>query len=171
MKGRRGFTFVEVLVALLIIVFGLGPLILHYTQETRVAYFNEFHLLARYRARRQLEHLAALDYETIRLLAADPQGLVGVVPAVRYELPVLTGEATLPAYLAFYTDKMELFRDELTWTELDPAGLARVDVEVRWREPGDRPGRSAHGYRHTVLVSRSEVGCFGRPPVARGGTS
>jgi len=178
-ERRQAFTFVEVLLALLIVAMGLGPIILFYRQGTKVAAFNEEHLLARYRARRILESISALDYETIRQLAGRatypalgvrgmPTGLDGLptlLPAVQYELPVMADQIPLPPYLEHFKEKLGLFHEAVFWEQLDADGFGRIIVIVSWHQPGEVPTSPPHVYRHVKFVYRAEISLFQRPPL------
>ena len=174
---REAFSFVEVMMAILIIAFGLGPIILFYQQETRVVHFNEYHLLARYRGRKVLATMAALDYVTIKSLVgkasypligvknipANLHALPTLVASPRYELPVIVDEIELPKHLEHFRDKLAFFQEALYWQEEKPGELAKLIVFISWRMPNEPSFHRAHIYRQVKFVSRKEISLFARP--------
>ena len=179
---RDAFTFVEVMFSILIIAVGLGAIILFYRQVNRVAYFNEYHLLARYRSRRIVSHLAALDYRTIKALAGtvtnpsvtlegcpkELEGLPNLLPPIDFELPVIADTIPLPSYLEHFRQKMKFYKEAIFWEELSPKGLGRIIVVVNWKLPTESGGLKAHVYKHVHFVSLQEASLFYRPPLQGG---
>lgn len=174
---NEAFSFVEVMMAILIVAFGLGPIILFYQQETRVVHFNEYHLLARYRARKILATMGALDYATIKSLvgkasypligaddiASELEALPTLVAPARYELPVVADEIDLPENLKHFRGKLEFFQEALFWQEEKPGELAKLIVFITWKMPNEASTQKPHVYRHVKFVSRKELSLFARP--------
>ena len=181
-KKERAFTFVEVMFSILIIAVGLGAIILFYRQVTQVAHFNEYHLLARYRSRRIANHLAALDYRTVKTLAGTvttpslslagcPKGLEALpnlLPSIDYELPVVADTIPLPNYLEHFRQKMKFYKEAVFWEELSAKGLGRIVVIVNWKLPNESKGAKAHVYKHVHFVSLQEASLLYRPPLKGG---
>lgn len=176
-REKRAFTFVEVMFSILIIAVGLGAIILFYRQVTQVAHFNEYHLLARYRSRRIVHHLAALDYRTIKALAGtvtnpgltlegcpkDLEALPNLLPATDFELPVVADRIPLPNYHEHFRQKMKFYKEAVFWEELSPNGLGRIVVVVNWKLPSEDGGANPHVYKHVHFVSMKEASLFKRP--------
>ena len=175
--NKSAFSFVEVMMAILIVAFALGPIILYYQQETRVVHFNEYHLLARYRARKVLETVAALDYATIKTLVGkatypavgigglptDLEGVPTLCAPVRFELPVLADTIELPPHLLHFRHKLEYFDERLYWLEYSTGEFAKLLVFVSWKMPNESPSQRPHIYRHVKFIARKELSMFARP--------
>ena len=172
---NRGHSFVEVMIALLIIAIALIPILSMFTHQTKVAHFNKFQLIARYRARQEAEALAALDYAALAKLAGtvdypitrreDETGLKGLpllYPLPKAELAAMTGDGKITPELAHFAGTLELFSTAAFWEEINPGGLARIVIYVMWKIPGEPQTRAPHVVRYFKLVSRRDNSLFQR---------
>ncbi len=166
---NRGHSFVEVMIALLIIAIALIPILSMFMHQTQVAHFNKFQLIARYRARQEAEALATLDYVALQKLAGtvdypislrdDEGGLKGLpllYPPAKAELAAMTPDGKLTPELAHMADTLGLFSTAAFFEEIDAGGLARIVIYVLWKIPGEPPSRAPHMIRYFKLVSRRE---------------
>lgn len=178
MTGRRtAFSLLEVLLALTIVALVLVPLLQSFITQSRVAAVSELHVVAGARARRLLDAAAALDYDTLKSLAASGTGTAADVPglptgatplpplvdAPAAELLDLSRDVDLPPHLERLATTVGRFAEALVFEELDPAGLARVVAVVGWEAPG-APGQM-RTLRDACLVQRGQVALRSRPPL------
>jgi len=176
---RRAYSFVEVMLAVLIIAAAMVPILTMFMQQTQVAHFNKFHLLARYRARQVAEGLGALEYDALEALAgtatyglplAEVQGLKGLpllIPPPTAELQAVAGGGALPPHLEHFAETLSLFQLAAYFEEIDDKGFARIAVYVTWRVPGEPLTGDPHLLRFTRFVSRRENSLFQRRRIER----
>jgi len=167
---RRGFSLVEVLVAAVVVACGLVPLLGMFSQQTRVASVNKYQVLARARAKRILDGLSALEYDTLARLAADAgeaAGLPTVLPPPEEELKAMLGDAFGDEH-RHLVGTMALYTEGVTWAEVDPRGLARLDVRMSWRSPADPPTTPAHTLTVSRFVARQEASRFVHSTIRQG---
>lgn len=144
--SRRAFTLVEVMTVILIIAFGLMPIITLLSSASRQEALDESVVLAQGIAFRLTE---ATREELLRAGFSRLER-TGGPDAV----PLAPGK----------------FSWELTTDPVDPeAFLWRIQVKVRWQLPTDRQPEASHAYQLETLVSRPESAFTGSYPYRRGG--
>ena len=144
-RARHGFTLVEVMTVVLIVAFGLLPIVSLLSSASRQEALDESVVLAQAMALRLTEQareeLLRVGFEKIERTG----GPVAV--------PLAPGKFTW----------------ELVADPVDPeAFLWRVLVKVRWELPTDRQPEASHAYALETLVSRPEAAFTGTYPYRRG---
>ena len=169
---RKGFSLVEVLVAVVVVALGLLPLLGMYSKQTHVAHVNKFHVLARARARRISESLSALDYGTLKNLAGTVEtkvpSVVGkelaalpiVLPKQEDEMRQLFGTKELAPVHKHFLATLKLYNEGAYWEEVDERGFARLVVYLSWRSPSDPLNREPHVLRHVKFITKKEHSLF-----------
>lgn len=143
---RHGFTLVEVMTVILIIAFGLMPIIGLLSSAARQEALDESVVLAQGMALR----LTEATREELQRAGFTRLERTGGPDAV----PLAPGKFTW----------------ELTTEPVDPeAYLWRVLVKIRWELPTDRQPEPSHAYALETLVSRPEAAFTGSYPYRRGG--
>jgi len=133
-RSTRGFTALEVVVAILVLAVAVLPIIDMTTSGRQAAALTEYHVIAQRRALRILEVYASEPYDRLRRLPRDAEGVV--TAPVPFDDPVFPDE---------YRKKLATCDERVCFQELEP-GLGMVTVEIRWR-PGGGERRSIERFR------------------------
>jgi len=152
MNRRQGFSSVEILIASALLVAAFIPIYSAIRGTHRTASLNEYHILARRRARRALAHVSAHPYDHIQERAtgeAPPSGIPGLPTEgleVRFRLRTGTEEETDLStqvenlsftMLSAYKDQLDLMETKVYFHEFpDEPGLARLAAHAKWTDPG-----------------------------------
>ena len=129
---HKGFSLVEILIALTVICFALIPIITMSSKNTQKAVFSEYHVFFQSRAVRLLQHYSILSYEDLKLLSTGSEGTIHVTlrdPPIPYE----------------FRRKLKRSSETLTFEELEP-GLGMLKATMQWDYPLDSKikGRKHH---------------------------
>lgn len=126
--SSRGFTAVEVIVAVAVLAVAVLPVFMSTTAGSRMVRLTEFHVIAQTRAKRLLEAFSTYGLEELRALA--PAG--GPLPAPFTDSELDGAGFDLPPE---YRRKMENFQEAYRFELLGP-DLGMVEVTLTWKIRG-----------------------------------
>lgn len=157
--ARRGFSFVEIAIAILILALGLLPILSMMASGSRQSAFSEYHLFASNRAHRIAEELLTYSSANFEQLQEGGAGLASLVRSV-------TAQET--AFPREYTAKLApgSYREEVTVEPLDD-GLVMLKVQIHWAFPTDAPESiRSHVFTHRRVMARPDVSFTEELPLA-----
>lgn len=140
--NAKGFTAIELMLALVILSLGLMPVFGMMTAGTRQSHFSEYSLFASARAHRIIETFTTFDYRHFESMGDEAD--LDISKAIFGEDPPLPAE-----YLA----KLDRdgYSETASWKTLDN-GLGVITVVIEWTFPADAEGRG--GKPHTFTLKR-----------------
>jgi len=151
---RRGFTAVEVIVAVAVLAIAVIPVFMSTTSSAKNVRLTEYHVIAQARAKRVLE--AFSTYSLPELRAANSGGSL---PAPFADDDLDGGGFDLPPE---YRRKMENFTEEYSFEELGP-DLGLIRVKVQWTVQ-----QRQLDYELFQVVAAEEPSDVVRPPLGDG---
>jgi len=156
MIGRRGTTFVEIMVAMAILVLCVIPIYEFFTKISEAPALSEDAVYAEILATRVLERYGARRYEDLETMAMTPNG--NVVEELFDDDRKDDWYMAVPEYKQNLGVAKNKFRGSLTVGKIED-GLLSLDVVVTW-EPSERGAdlTGTQSYALMKFVARSDLG-------------
>ncbi len=149
---RRGFTAVEVIVAVAVLSIAVIPVFMSTTSGAKNVRLTEYHVIAQSRAKRLLEAYTTYGLEELRELS----GGGGELPPPFSQADLDQKQFDLPPE---YRSKMENFSESGVFEDLS-ADLGLVRVEIQWKIQG-----KPHEYSLFRTVSSARPAVVVVPPL------
>ena len=152
-KLRAGFTIIEILIALAILVICFIPVsTLLRTSSTQTA-FNDYYVVAHIRATRILDIFSSYSFD--ELTAMNSEATHGHLVQVGANEPALPPEYEIKLAEGSYAEKFY-------FTPIE-AGLGKLEVVIRWRFRG--AGEEFKSYKLEKLVHKRDLSLYAEVPL------
>lgn len=164
MRSSRGISLVEVLLASCLLIVVIAPILTSGSAIHRRTSHTEFRAIAAIRARTLIELLAATDFEVLRQLHGSGEAREVNLNEV-FELSAIERLSRPTTVTPRVQNMLERFRDRerVTYQALGPH-LGRIDVWIRWEDPGGKAGAPPLELHLSRLVHRPESTLSGSTP-------
>jgi len=152
-ESKNGFTLVEIMIALAILVICFIPVSTLLRTSTIQSAFNDYYVLAHIRATRILDVFSSHSYA--ELIDLNNQAKTGNLVSVGDNEPALP-----PEYLSRLAP--EGYREAYYFVPVQP-GLGKLEVVIQWRFPG--PNKEWKEYKLEKLVHQRDLSLFTEAPL------
>jgi prepilin-type N-terminal cleavage/methylation domain-containing protein len=159
-KKIRGFSLVEILVAVVIITLAILPVLTLSRSDNFSSSFNEGYLLALNRGKRISSEIEASNYRELiksaNILTAGGSGpLTSPLPQISAELTGIFEKNPELSYLKHHEKKLSTYKENLV-LKFHEKGLLSVETTISWTIPGENNKMKEHHCKITTFVTDSQ---------------